>query len=51
MHIARIAFCISVLAFIGGCSSIPLTEGGIAVGKDTTIGIEDVGIASVTKGF
>lgn len=51
MPITRIALCISVLALIAGCASIPLTEGGIAVGKDTTIGIEDLGVASVTKGF
>jgi hypothetical protein len=28
-----------------------LKEGGLDVGKDTTVGIEDVGVASVTKGF
>jgi hypothetical protein len=51
MPIARIALCLFVLSFIAGCAGIPLTEGGLAIGKDTTVGIEDLGVASVTKGF
>jgi hypothetical protein len=40
-----------LLSLILGCSSIPLTEGGLVVGKDTTAGIEDLGVARLTKGF
>ena len=43
--------CICAIVLMAGCASIPLTEDGIAVAKDTTIGIEDLGVASVTKGF
>jgi hypothetical protein len=43
--------CICVIILIGGCSSLPLREGGLAVDKDTIVGIEDLGVASVTKGF
>jgi hypothetical protein len=51
MPILKLVLFIWILTFITGCASIPLTDGGIAVGKDTTVGIEDLGVASVTKGF
>jgi hypothetical protein len=47
----KILAFVCVLIFIGGCASMRLKEGGLDVGKDTTVGIEDVGVASVTKGF
>jgi hypothetical protein len=47
----KIALCACILVFMAGCASIPLTDGGIAIDKDTTVGIEDLGVASVTKGF
>jgi len=42
---------VAVLLASSGCASLPLTEGGVVVGKDTTAGIEDLGVARVTKGF
>jgi hypothetical protein len=51
MPAPKVAACICFLVLLAGCASIPLTEGGLAVGKDTTVGIEDLGVASVTKGF
>lgn len=51
MLIVRIALASCALFLVAGCAGIPLTEGGLAVGKDTTVGIEDIGVASVTKGF
>lgn len=43
--------CICAIIFMTGCARIPLTQGGIAMTKDTTVGIQDLGVASVTKGF
>jgi hypothetical protein len=34
-----------------GCSNIPLKEGGLEIGKDTTAGIDDIGVGRVTKQF
>jgi hypothetical protein len=48
---SKIALCACILVLISGCAGIPLTDGGIAIDKDTTVGIEDLGVASVTKGF
>ena len=48
---SKIALCACILLFMAGCANIPLTDGGIAIDKDTTVGIEDLGVASVTKGF
>lgn len=47
----KILACICILIFVSGCASVPLTENGLTVGKDTTVNIEDLGVASVTKGF
>lgn len=43
-----IIFAILLLA---GCADMPIKDGGLAVGKDTTAGIEDLGVASITKQF
>lgn len=52
MRITGIVFgCVCAIILMTGCARFPLTEGGIAVDKDTTVGIEDLGVASVTKGF
>jgi hypothetical protein len=42
---------VSGLLAAAGCANVPLTEGGLLVAKDTTCGIEDVGVARVTRGF
>lgn len=39
------------LAFISGCSNIPIKDGGLVVGKDTTASIEDLGVACLNSRF
>lgn len=46
LFIIALAVCL-----VSGCANIPLREGGLAVDKDTTAGIEDLGVARVTRGF
>lgn len=48
---ALIGIVLTLSIFLSGCASLPLTEGGVVVGKDMTAGIEDLGVARVTKGF
>jgi hypothetical protein len=48
---AKIFSLLLVLVFLSGCAGMRLKEGGLDVGKDTTVGIEDLGVASVKKGF
>ena len=33
------------------CSRIPLKEGGLEIAKDTTAGIDDIGVGRVTRQF
>ncbi len=40
-----------VFACLIGCSHVPLKEGGLEIGKDTTAGIDDIGVGRVTKQF
>ena len=40
-----------VLASLNGCANIPLKEGGLAIGKDATAGIDDIGVGRVTSHF
>ena len=35
----------------GGCENIPIKEGGLAVGKDTVVGVEDMGVGKVASKF
>ncbi len=49
MRIILIFLC--ALPFISGCASIPLTENGLVIGKDTTASIDDIGVGRVTRGF
>ena len=37
--------------FFSGCAEIPIRDGGLAIGKDTTACIEDLGVASVNNKF
>ena len=39
------------LIFISGCSDIPIKDGGLVVGRDTTASIEDLGVASLNSRF
>ena len=49
MH--KIVVVFFAVAFIAGCAQIPLKDGGVAIGKDTTATVEDVGVARVTNQF
>ena len=40
-----------ICMILGGCANLPLKEGGLAIGKDTTAGIDDVGVGRVTSQF
>ena len=47
------ASCILAILFLSGCSSLPIKDGGLVVGKDTTATIENVEAprVKVTRGF
>lgn len=56
MKICRPIFCtVFAVLFIcmamAGCADLPLKEGGLAVGKNTTVGVDDVGVGRVTSQF
>lgn len=40
---------LAVLA--SGCENIPIRDGGLAVGKNTVVGIDDIGVGNVTSKF
>ena len=40
-----------ICTILSGCAELPLKEGGIAIGKDTTAGIDDIGVGRVTSQF
>lgn len=44
-------FLAILLSALSGCSQIPIRDGGLAVGKDTTASIEDLGVASLSSKF
>jgi len=39
------------ICILSGCESIPIRNGEIAIGKDSTAGIEDVGIGKIKNKF
>ena len=49
MRIILVLLC--ALSLMSGCASMPLTENGLVVGKDTTASIDDIGVGRITKGF
>ena len=51
MSITKVLTGIFILILMAGCANIHLKKGGVAVGKDTTVGIEGLGVATVTQGF
>ena len=50
-NMIRVAVVILVIFSLCGCESIPLKEGGLAVGKNTTATIDDIGVGRVTNQF
>ena len=49
--IRNIVLSIILLLTISGCSQILIRDGGLAVGKDTTASIKDLGVASLNNKF
>jgi len=47
----RVLIFLFIALSLGGCSNIPIKDGELAIGKDTTAGIEDVGVACVNRKF
>jgi len=48
----RILFVAVIIAFLmSGCAEIPLKDGELVVGKDTTAGIDDIGVGHLTGKF
>ena len=37
--------------YLNSCSHIPLKEGGLEIDKDTTAGVDDIGVGRVTRQF
>lgn len=50
MHIGALIVMVLVLT-IYGCANIPIKDGGLVVGKDTTATVDDLGVARVTNQF
>lgn len=40
-----------LLFFCASCAKIPIKDGGLVIGKDTTASIEDLGVASLNSRF
>ena len=49
--ICALVVILSVLLSFSGCANIPLKEGGLEIAKDTTAGIDDIGVGRLTKQF
>lgn len=48
----RIIFtAVMVALLLSGCAEIPLKDGELVVGKDTTAGIDDIGVGHLTGKF
>ena len=47
----RVAIIICILICLAGCETMPIKNGELVVGKDTTAGIEDIGVAAINKKF
>ncbi|MFA6320908.1 MAG: hypothetical protein WCY36_03525 [Candidatus Omnitrophota bacterium] len=51
VNIVRSAVVALVCIWFSGCANIPLKEGGLEISKDTTAGIDDIGVGRVTRQF
>lgn len=48
----RIIFTAMLAVFLlSGCAEIPLKDGELVVSKDTTAGIDDIGVAHLSNKF
>ena len=46
-----IAAAILFMIFVSGCAKIPIRDGELVMGKDTTATIEDMGVARLNSRF
>lgn len=42
---------VTVIMILSGCESMPIKNGQLAIGKDTSATVEDVGVARVNNKF
>ena len=42
---------VAALLIISGCAEMPLKDGELVVAKDTTAGMDDVGVAHISNKF
>ena len=47
----KTAIFLILLLTVSGCSQFPIRDGGLAVGKDTTARIKNLGVASLDSKF
>ncbi|MDD5428436.1 MAG: hypothetical protein PHI58_04260 [Candidatus Omnitrophica bacterium] len=51
VNIIWVALAVCVCIYFAGCSGLPLKEGGLEISKDTTAGIDDLGVGRLTRQF
>jgi hypothetical protein len=42
---------IGIALLLAGCSNLPVKDGGVEIGKDTTAGIDDFGVGRIDRKF
>jgi hypothetical protein len=47
----KLVVVIGLACVLAGCAEIPIKDGELAIGKDTTASIEDVGAVRVTNRY
>lgn len=48
----KIIAALILLAFlVSGCESIKIRDGGLALDKNTTAGVEDMGVGKISRSF
>jgi len=47
----RVFILIYLILFLAGCGTMPIRDGKLVIGKDTTAGVEDMGVAAVNQKF
>lgn len=51
LDMARIILAIFVTIFMSGCADIPIKDGELVMGKNTTASVEDLGAVSINNRF
>lgn len=47
----KLIVLIGLVCMLSGCAGIPIRDGELAIGKDTTASIEDIGAVRVTNRY